>query len=151
MKFYIPIPTRHVCWPSGWLWNVVFSCVTAGVLSGKSSPCPERSQSLLRSTRPIVITALLAVTCDMPLHFHGPRGAGVAASSIETPVQSYQCSYVGSGWKWPQECSSPYSWAPQEAECHHLPPVWGVYEQDQGQGMKTNKWGKKQLIYKTLE
>lgn len=80
------------------------------------------------------------------------RVAAVAAIPIRIPVQSYLCSYGESGWKWLPECSSPYSWAPRVAECHHLPLVWGAYEQGQGRGMKTNKGEKnKVLISKTLK
>lgn len=90
--------------------------------------------------------------CRPPLHPQAPRAAGVAASPIRVPVYPYLCSYGGSGWKWPPGCSSPYSWAPRGAECHHPPPVWGAYGQGQAQGMKTNKGEKKkELIYKTLK
>ena len=51
------------------------------------------------------------------------------------------CSYGGSEWTWPLRCSSPYRWAPQEAECRHPPPGWAAYGQGQGQGMKIWFWG----------
>lgn len=81
-------------------------------------------------------------------HLQTPSVAGVTAFPVRIPVQSYLYSYGESGWKWLLECSSPYSWAPRAAECHHLPPVSGAYERGRGRGMKTNKGQKKRFSIK---
>lgn len=92
------------------------------------------------AARSIMITALvIADICEGHLHTLRHPGSWRHGFPTRRHVQPYLCSYGGSGWKWPLGCSSPYSWAPQEAECHHPPPVWGAYEQGQGPGMKTNK------------
>lgn len=103
------------------------------------------------AARYIMIKALLQGIYEGHLAPSGTQGSWVTAFPSRSLVRPYLYSYGGSGWKWPPGCSSPYSWAPQEAECHHLPPVWGAYGQGQGQGRKTNKGKKEELIYKTLE
>lgn len=129
-RHYLPIPTRRVCWPSGWLWSEVSSYAPAEALSGKSSPCLERSQSLLRSKQAARFIMTYYQACD------GARLYRYTSLRF-TAAHPYRCSCAGSGWKWLRGCSVPCSWVPREAECHHPPPEWGACEQGQGQGMKT--------------